>query len=125
MVHPSIHPPNEATAQIGPCLLRFSILLFTHAVGHLWTSDQPVAKASTYTGKHNTKTNVHAPSEIRTHDTSNQATDTYALGLEANGIGKDIQLDIIIFTMSTSNDLHIVLGIVLLNNLELGELSAG
>jgi hypothetical protein len=25
-------------------------------VGLLWTSDQPVAKASTYTGQHNTET---------------------------------------------------------------------
>jgi hypothetical protein len=43
-----IHP---STAQIGPWppVLRFLILLFRHTVGLLWTSDQPVAKASTYT----------------------------------------------------------------------------
>jgi hypothetical protein len=42
-------------------------------------SDQPVAKASTYTGQHhtNTKTNIHAPSVIRTRDPSNQAAKTY------------------------------------------------
>jgi hypothetical protein len=29
--------------------------LFRHSVGRLWTSDQPVAKASTYTGQHTTE----------------------------------------------------------------------
>jgi hypothetical protein len=48
---------------------------FRHLVGFLWTSDQPVAKASTYTGQHNTKkrTNAHALIWIRTHDLSVQA----------------------------------------------------
>jgi hypothetical protein len=43
----------------------------------LWSSDQPVAKASTYTRQHNTntKTNIHATSGIRTHDPRNQAAD--------------------------------------------------
>jgi hypothetical protein len=30
------------------------VIYFRHLVGLLWTSDQPVAKASTYTGQHNT-----------------------------------------------------------------------
>jgi hypothetical protein len=30
--------------------------LFRQSVGLLWTSDQPVARASTYTGQHNTET---------------------------------------------------------------------
>jgi hypothetical protein len=48
----------------------------THKVGLLWTSDQPIADASTYTGQHNIEThetNIHAPSGIRTHDPCNQA----------------------------------------------------
>jgi hypothetical protein len=48
----------------------------THTVGLLWTSDQPVAEASTYTGQHNIETqetNIHALSGIRTRDPSNQA----------------------------------------------------
>jgi hypothetical protein len=32
------------------------IIYFRHLVGLLWTSDQPVAKASTYTGQHNIRT---------------------------------------------------------------------
>jgi hypothetical protein len=47
-----------------------------HTVGLLWTSDQPVAETATYTGQHNIeaqKTNIHAPSGIRTRDPSNQA----------------------------------------------------
>jgi hypothetical protein len=49
---------------------------YRHTVGLLWTSDQPVAEASTYTGQHNIETqetNIHAPSGIRTRDPSNQA----------------------------------------------------
>jgi hypothetical protein len=48
----------------------------THTVGLLWTSDQPVAEASTYTVQHNIETqetNIHALSGIRTRDPSNQA----------------------------------------------------
>jgi hypothetical protein len=46
-----------------------------HTVGLLWTSDQPVAEASTYTRRHNIQTqetNIHALSGTRTHDPSNQ-----------------------------------------------------
>jgi hypothetical protein len=32
------------------------VILLRHLVGPLWTSDQPVAKASTYTGQNNTET---------------------------------------------------------------------
>jgi hypothetical protein len=48
----------------------------THTVGLLWTSDQPVVQASTYTG-HNTETqetNIHVLSGIRTREPSNQAS---------------------------------------------------
>jgi hypothetical protein len=47
----------------------------THTVGLLWTSDQPVAEASTYTEQHNIETqetNIHAFSGIRTRYPSNQ-----------------------------------------------------
>jgi hypothetical protein len=46
-----------------------------HTVGLLWTSDQPVAETSIYTGQHNRQTqetNFHVPSGIRTCDPSNQ-----------------------------------------------------
>jgi hypothetical protein len=48
----------------------------THTVRLLWTSDQPVAEASTYTGQQyieTQETNIHALSGIRTRDPSNQA----------------------------------------------------
>jgi hypothetical protein len=32
------------------------VILLRHLIGLLWTIDQPVAKASTYTGQHNTET---------------------------------------------------------------------
>jgi hypothetical protein len=42
-------------------------------VGLLWTSDQPVAEASTYTEHHINTRDKHAQSWIRTRDPSNQA----------------------------------------------------
>jgi hypothetical protein len=41
---------------LGLLIWSFVILLFRHLVGLLWTSYQPVAKASTYKGQHNTET---------------------------------------------------------------------
>jgi hypothetical protein len=40
-------------------LFRGSLILFRHTVGLLLASDQPAAKASTYTGQHNTETQRH------------------------------------------------------------------
>jgi hypothetical protein len=43
----------------------------TYTVGLLWTSDQPVAEASTYSEQHNIETqetNIHAISGIRTRE---------------------------------------------------------
>jgi hypothetical protein len=56
--------------------LAFCMIVFRHTVGLLWTSDQPVAEASTYTEQHNIETqetNIRAFSGIRTRDPSNQA----------------------------------------------------
>jgi hypothetical protein len=51
----SFLPYYGATAQIGPWppLLRFLNHTIRHTIELLWTSDQPVAEASTYTGQHN------------------------------------------------------------------------
>jgi hypothetical protein len=38
---------------LGLLFLRFLNHTIRHTVGLLWTSDQPVAEASTYTGDHN------------------------------------------------------------------------
>jgi hypothetical protein len=56
-------------------------------VGLLWTSDQPVAKASTDSGQHSTETQKQTsmPRGIRTHDPSNQAAKTNALNRAATG----------------------------------------
>jgi nucleosome binding factor SPN SPT16 subunit len=64
---------------LGLLFWGFLILLFRHAVGLLWTSDQPDAKASTYTEQHNTKMNILAPIGIRAHDPCNEQAKTYAL----------------------------------------------
>jgi hypothetical protein len=45
------------------------MIVFRHTVGLLWTSDQPVAVASTYTGQHNLETqetNIRTLSGIQT-----------------------------------------------------------
>jgi hypothetical protein len=55
--------------------IAFCMIVFRHTVGLLWTSDQPVSETSTCTGQHNIETqeaNIHALSEIRIRDPSNQ-----------------------------------------------------
>jgi hypothetical protein len=58
-----------------------------HTVGLFWTSDQPVAEASTYTGQHNRQTFMYSagfepetPATKRPHN--------YALDRAANEVGK-------------------------------------
>jgi hypothetical protein len=46
-------------------------------------SDQPIAKASTYTHHRNTSTTIHALSGIQTHDHSDQAIKIYVSDLVA------------------------------------------
>jgi hypothetical protein len=48
-------PSNCSIAEIGPWPPPLRFLNHTelrHTVGPLWTSDQPVSEASTYTGQH-------------------------------------------------------------------------
>jgi hypothetical protein len=66
--------------QDGPLASLFGVSAITrtlrHVVGLLWTSDQPVAEASTYTGQHNVETQetkIHAPNGIWTRDPNSQA----------------------------------------------------
>jgi hypothetical protein len=46
----SCSPQLEHRAPFGVSVITHTI---RHTVGLLWTSDQPVAEASTYTGQHN------------------------------------------------------------------------
>jgi hypothetical protein len=58
---------------------------YRHTVGLLWTSDQPVAEASTYTGQHNRQTSMpSAGFEPATPVTKRQQT--YALDRAVTGI---------------------------------------
>jgi hypothetical protein len=59
-------------------------LLFVQLVDLLWTSYQPVAKASTYKGQHK---KMHASSGIQTHDLCVQAIEAYASDRAATGSG--------------------------------------
>jgi hypothetical protein len=68
------------------CIEFSSSHTIRHTVGFLWTSDQPLAENSTYTGQHN----IHALRGIRISDPSNQAAKTYALDPAATGIGSTI-----------------------------------
>jgi hypothetical protein len=77
-IHSFIHS-QALIVQDGPLASLFGVSwshTYRHTVGLLWTSDQPVTEASTYTGQHNIytqQTKIHTPSGIRTRDPSNQA----------------------------------------------------
>jgi hypothetical protein len=64
----SLSVPVVPNWNTGP--LRDFLILFTHSVGLLWTSDQPIAEASTYTQYRKTRTNIHALSGIQTQITA-------------------------------------------------------
>jgi hypothetical protein len=83
---------NLSTFSLG---LFVFLNLIRHVAGLIWTSDQLFAKAfyrHRSTQHINTKTNIHAPSAIRTRDPSNQASKTYALDRAATGIGQNTDL---------------------------------
>jgi hypothetical protein len=63
------------------------VILLRHTVGLLWTSDQPVAKASTYTGQHNIETQRQTSMPRAGFEPMIQAAKTYALDSVATGIG--------------------------------------
>jgi hypothetical protein len=74
---------------VGPPF-RVPVITHTgkHTLGFLWTSDQPVAEASTYTGqhKHNRQTSMpRAGFEPETPAT--KRPQTYSLDRAATGIG--------------------------------------
>jgi hypothetical protein len=49
-IHFPVVPNLQHRAPFGVSVITHTI---RHAVGRLWTSDQPVSEVSTYTGKHN------------------------------------------------------------------------
>jgi hypothetical protein len=71
-------------AMVSPCLLH-------DCIDTRWDSFGSARRKGLYlqrtTQHRNKKTNVHAPSLIRTHDPSNQAVKTDALGCAATGTG--------------------------------------
>jgi hypothetical protein len=87
--YPSISGSTILVRTLATSHQRFRNL-FRHLVGLLWTSDRPVAKASTYTGQHTTQKDedTHALSGIRTHDLSVQAIKAYASDRAATGTCK-------------------------------------
>jgi hypothetical protein len=83
-----MHFPVVPNWNIGS-LFRVSVIIHIprHTVGLLWTSDQPVAEASTYTGQHNRQTSMpRAGFERATPGT--KRPQTYALDRAAIGIGE-------------------------------------
>jgi hypothetical protein len=59
---------------------------YRHTVGLLWTSDQPVAKYSTYTGQHNRQTSMPR-AWFETATAATKRPQTYALDRAATEIG--------------------------------------
>jgi hypothetical protein len=76
--------------------LPFRGFLITHTIRHtvrlLWTSDQPVAETSTYTGKHNIETQqTSVPRErFEPATPATRRPQTYALDRVAIGIGINV-----------------------------------
>jgi hypothetical protein len=71
------------------------LILFRCSVGLLWTSDQPIAKASAYTNTER-RGQTHALSGIRTHNHSDQAIKTYVSDCVVTGTGVLINSCVII-----------------------------
>jgi hypothetical protein len=63
----------------------------THSVGHLWTSDELVAKAATCTTHNKHKSKIHVLSGIRTHNPSQERPQPCALDRAATGLGDIIK----------------------------------
>jgi len=64
-------------------------MTYAHSVGPLWTSDWPLAEATTWqpdNTQHLQQTDIHAPGMIRTRNYSKRATANYALDRAATAI---------------------------------------
>jgi hypothetical protein len=71
------------TTHVEPCPP-----LYWHTVGLLWTSDQPVTEASTYTEQHNTRDKTSMTSAgFEAAMPATKRPQTYALDSAATGIG--------------------------------------
>jgi hypothetical protein len=68
--------PMVLESALSPILLWTEVSL--HTVGHPWTSDRPVAEASTYTGQHNIwtpETNIYARGNRNRYPSNHVAAD--------------------------------------------------
>jgi hypothetical protein len=81
----------QSKSGLGLLFWGFLIVLFRHGRTHLdkWSARRKGLYLYRTTQHRNTKTNIHVPSGIRTHDPSNQAANTYPLDRAATGTGRD------------------------------------
>jgi hypothetical protein len=63
------------------------VIFLRHLVELIWTSDQPVAKASTYTWQHDTETQRQTSMPRAGFESTIPVTKIYALGRAATGTG--------------------------------------
>jgi hypothetical protein len=72
-----------------PSHTRCFIILLGHSAGLVWTSDQPIAKVSTYIGQHNTeKQRQTSTPQVRFEPTTPVTKPkTYTLDCAATGTG--------------------------------------
>jgi hypothetical protein len=64
----------------------FCMIVFRHTVELLWTSDQPVAEACTYTGQHNRQISIPS-SGFEPATPATERPQTYALDRAATEVG--------------------------------------
>jgi hypothetical protein len=65
--------PNWGVGRLNVDVSRSLTIRGTHPVGLLWTSDELVAQAASYTLQQTQETNIHTIIVIRTRDPSNKA----------------------------------------------------
>jgi len=68
-----VQQPNSGPRQLIVEVSRSHTIRYTHPVGLLWTSYQPVAEAATYTAHNRHKRRTSCFSRIRAQHPSNQA----------------------------------------------------
>jgi hypothetical protein len=82
-IHFPVVPNLEHKARFGGSVITYTV---RHTVGLLWTSDQPVAEASTYTGQHKRQTSM-SRAGFEPAIPATKRPQTYALDRAVTGIG--------------------------------------
>jgi len=75
--------PKSGLGHLTAEVSRSDTIRHSHLVIPLWTSDQLILQAATYTTQQTWETNIHALSRIQTHNLSNQGAADLRLWLHS------------------------------------------